>query len=278
MKKAMIMIMCILLLGGCGAGELNSSTAPSDKEGSNAAIPNDIPHQLKDVDKEKLDSAIQYWSKSYLNLLDSAFFKNRNHESFQQTSHRLYRPGEQFEIDADSLSRDGRYEVRFLQFNEEDKNFKTLLEETVYRDDPDFIIDIPEQENVTYYIEQIALNSKNEVLKQEYHRVFVPYNDVNGRIDTDKAVYSSGETMKVTLKNLGTVEIGTGYGVGFEKWNGKQWRNYEFEQMVPEPLIILRTGQSFSEDVKLKGFKKGTYRVVEGLADGHNVSSIFTVE
>ncbi|WP_243355275.1 hypothetical protein [Bacillus litorisediminis] len=172
MKKAMTIIMCILLISGCGSGELNNSGSaiPVDEQ-NKGKIPNDVPQQLKEVDQGKLDTAIPYWSQSYLDLLDSIFFEKRNREAFQRTSHRLYRTGDQFEIDADSLPRDGRYEVKFLKFNEAENQFETILEETVDRNDPDFLIDIPEQENITYYLEQIALNSKNEVLKQEYHRI-----------------------------------------------------------------------------------------------------------
>ncbi|WP_243300189.1 immunoglobulin-like domain-containing protein [Bacillus litorisediminis] len=279
MKKAMTIIMCILLISGCGSGELNNSGSaiPVDEQ-NKGKIPNDVPQQLKEVDQGKLDTAIPYWSQSYLDLLDSIFFEKRNREAFQRTSHRLYRTGDQFEIDADSLPRDGRYEVKFLKFNEAENQFETILEETVDRNDPDFLIDIPEQENITYYLEQIALNSKNEVLKQEYHRIFVPYNEVNARIDIDKTLYSSGDTMNVTLKNLGTVEIGTGYGVEFEKWDGERWNRYEFEQIVTLQLIILKTGESFSKDVELKGFEKGIYRVIESLPDNHKISAAFTVE
>ncbi|WP_028391407.1 immunoglobulin-like domain-containing protein [Bacillus cihuensis] len=279
MKKAMPIFMCILLLVGCGSGEItNSSSETPEDERNKVAILNDVPQQLKEVDQDKLDTAIQYWSQSYLDLLDSTFFEKKNRESFQLTSHLLYRPGDQFEIDADSLPRDGRFEVKFFKFIEAEKKFETILEETVDRNNTDFLIEIPEQENITYYLEQIALNSKNEVLKQEYHRIFVPYNEVNARIDIDKTLYSSGETMKITLKNLGTVELGTGYGVQFEKWDGERWDQYEFKQIVTAQLIILRTGQSFSEDVQLKEFEKGTYRVTEGLPDDHKISVAFTLD
>lgn len=84
--------------------------------------------------------------------------------------------------------------------------------------------------------------------------------------------------MKVTLKNLGTVELEIGYGVRFEKWDGERWNQYEFKQIVTGQLIILRTGQSFSEDVQLKEFEKGTYRVIEGLPDDHKISAAFTLD
>ena len=279
MKKVFAIFICIILLCGCSLGEMsNGDSATPDNELSRANIPNDVPQQLKEIDNGKMDKAILYWSKSYLDLLDSSFFEIRNRESYYRKSHRVYRPGEEIEIDADSLPRDGRYEVNLLKFNRTDKVFETIIEEKVNRNDPDFIVEIPEEENVTYYLEQIALNTKNEILKQEFHRLFVPYNEVNAKIDIDKTMYSSGDTMKVTLKNLGTVELGTGYGGYFEKWDGERWNPYDFEQIVAAIEIRLRTGQSFSKDVVLKGFNTGTYRVFEKLPGDHKISVAFKIE
>lgn len=279
MKKVIAMFICIILSGcSTGGGINNGNSATLDKEINSTAIHNDVPQQLKEIDNEKMDKAILYWSKSYLDLLDSIFFENRSRESYYLRSHRVYRPGDQIEIDADSLPRDGRYEVKLMKFNRTDKLFETIIEKTVNRNDPDFIVEIPEGENVTYYLEQIALNTKNEVLKQEFQRLFVPYNEVNAKIELDKTLYSPGDTMKVTLKNLGTVELSTGYGVHFEKWDGERWNPYDFEQIVDAILIILRTDQSFSQDVLLEGFETGTYRVLVELPGNHKISVAFKVE
>ncbi|GIN62451.1 hypothetical protein J27TS8_24440 [Robertmurraya siralis] len=270
--KNIYLFLLFLLLTGCSSDEI---TKP-DVKGEN--IHNEIPQQLKAVDKTKLNTAIQYTSKSYLDLLDSAFFGDRDPKSFQQTIHRLYRPGEKFEINPNTLSRGGRYEVRFLKFNDEERAFETILEETVHRDDPLFTIQIPDDENVAYYIEQIAINKDNEVRKQEYHRLFVPYDELNAKIDLDKSIYSQGDTMIVTLKNLGTVEISTGYGIILEKWNGEGWEPYNFGQMVPAIAIIVRKNESFSQDVKLDELEKGTYRVIEELGENEKISVSFTME
>lgn len=279
MKKGIAIFISIIILGGCSSGEMNNGdSATPDNELSRDAISNDVPQQLKEIDNGKMDNAILYWSKSYLDLLDSSFFENRSRESFYLKSHRVYRPGEQIEIDADSLPRDGRYEVNLFKFNSTDKLFETIIEETVNRNDPDFSVKIPEGENVTYYLEQIALNTKNKVLKQEFQRLFVPYNEVNAKIDIDKTLYSSGDTMKVTLTNLGTVELGTGYGTHFEKWDGERWNPYDFEQIVYLIAFRLRTGKSFSQDVVLKGFETGTYRVIEKIPGDHKISVAFKVE
>lgn len=65
--KNIYLFLLFLLLTGCSSDEI---TKP-DVKGEN--IHNEIPQQLKAVDKTKLNTAIQYTSKSYLDLLDSAF-------------------------------------------------------------------------------------------------------------------------------------------------------------------------------------------------------------
>lgn len=274
MKKIGIMIICMFFLSGCSISEINkgNSVKPDEVE-----LPNKIPQQLKQVDKEKLDSAIPYMSKSYLDLLDSVFFAGENAEDYYRESHRVYQPGEEIVIDADSLPRDGRYEVSFMKFNQDEKTFETLLKETVNRNDDDLHIRIPDEENSAYYVREIALNTKNEILKREYQRIFVLFNEVNARIDLDRTYYSPGDTMKVTLKNLGTVELDTGYGVILEKLDGERWEPYPLNRDVPAILITLRTGQTFSQDVSLKGLEKGTYRIIHGMA-GEQISVAFMIE
>lgn len=227
-------------------------------------IPNDLPQQLKEVDQAKMDNAIPYMSKSFLDLMDTNFFENGDREDYYLKSHQIHKPGDQITVYANSLPRDGRYEVRFAKFNRADRKFENIIETTVNRNDPNLVITLPEEENVSYYLEEIQLNSKNEVLKKEFQRAFVLYNEVNKRIDIDQTVYSSGDTMTVTFTNLGTGEIHTGYGVNFEKWNGESWEEYEFQQVVINVGIILRKGDSFTQEVKLEGFEKGTYRLIRG--------------
>lgn len=227
-------------------------------------IPNDLPQQLKEVDQAKMDNAIPYMSKSFLDLMDTNFFENGDRDDYYLKSHQIHKPGDQITVYANSLPRDGRYEVRFAKFNRADRKFENIIETTVNRNDPNLVITLPEEENVSYYLEEIQLNSKNEVLKKEFQRAFVLYNEVNKRIDIDQTVYSSGDTMTVTFTNLGTGEIHTGYGVNFEKWNGESWEEYKFQQVVINVGIILRKGDSFTQEVKLKGFEKGTYRLVSG--------------
>jgi len=261
LKKTIIMLLCLILLSACSS---KSQFTNMNSEQINETIPNDLPQQLKEVDQAKMDNAIPYMSKSFLDLMDTSFFENGDRKEYYLKSHKIHEPGDQLIVYSNSLPRDGHYEVRFAKFNRAERKFENIIETTVNRNDPNLVITLPEEENVSYYLEEIQLNSKNEVLKKEFQRAFVLSNEVNSRIDIDKTIYSSGDTMTVTFTNLGTGEIQTGYGVNFEKWDGESWKDYEFEQMVPDVGIILRSGGSFSQEVKLKGFKKGIYRVMGG--------------
>ncbi|QVY61084.1 immunoglobulin-like domain-containing protein [Cytobacillus gottheilii] len=278
MKKIILLALFALFVTGCNSGTAGTDQVKKEKEEPDITIPNDLPQQLKEIDKSKVNTAIQFESKSFLDLMDSIFFENRDQEGYQLTTHRVYKAGDQFEIDPDRLSPTARYEVEFLKFNYDERKFETILEKTVERQDPSYFITIPDEENAVYYIEQVALGEMDEIRKQEYHQIFVPYNERNARIDLDKTHYSPEEKMTVTLTNLGTIELGTGYGVILEKWNGEAWAQFEFEQMVTLQMFILRNGGTFSQDVELSQLEKGTYRVIQTLTEDDRISASFTIE
>ncbi len=167
--------------------------------------------------------------------------------------------------------------MRFTKFNSKNSTFQTLFQKTINRNDSNLIIDIPEEENVTYYLEQIAFNSYNEVLKKEIHLVFVPYNELNARIQIDKAIYSSEDTILVTLENIGINNINT--GIEFEKWNGNKWNKFNDKQMIPAIMgPIIKTGESFIEEIVLNEFDKGLYRVVMRWSSDQEIAVAFRVE
>ncbi|MEW9109953.1 MAG: immunoglobulin-like domain-containing protein [Cytobacillus gottheilii] len=278
MKKIILLALFALFVTGCDSGMAGTDQVKKGIEEQDITIPNDLPQQLKEIDKSKVNTAIQFESKSFLDLMDSVFFENRDQEGYQRTTHRVYKAGDQFEIDPDGLSPTARYEVEFLKFNYEERKFETIIEKTVERQDPSYFITIPDEENVAYYIEQVAIGENDEIRKQEYHQIFVPYNEINARIDLDKTHYSPEEKMTVTLTNLGTIELNTGYGVILDKWNGESWEQFEFEQMAPDIGILLRNGDTFSQDVELSQLEKGTYRVIETLTEDDRISASFTIE
>lgn len=278
MKKTITLCLSLWLLTGCTSNETVKNGTEEVVKDNHAAVFNDIPQQLKEIDRAKMNTAIRHSSKSYLALLDSAFFADRDPESFQQTSHSLYRPGEKFEINPNTLSRGGKYEVRFLKFNNTENIFETIFEETVHRDDPLFTIQIPDEENVVYYIEQIALNKDHEVRKQEYHRLFVPYNELNARIELNKTTYSAGDTMTITLVELGTIPLGFRAGRTFEKWDGENWKLYKADKMESGQLISVQMDDFHYPEYTECRFEKGTYRIIEKLTEQDKISALFTVE
>ncbi|MFJ7827439.1 immunoglobulin-like domain-containing protein [Psychrobacillus sp. NPDC096623] len=119
----------------------------------------------------------------------------------------------------------------------------------------------------------------NDIPQQlkETHQGEMPSTEINARLDIDTNSYSSGDKMKLTLKNLGAAELRTGYGAYFEKMDGENWKTLYYEQAVPTIEIHVEPNDSFSEHILLRDLEKGTYRVIKQI-DEQKLSVVFTVK
>jgi hypothetical protein len=87
-------------------------------------------------------------------------------------------------------------------------------------------------------------------------------------VTTDRKVYSPGDTMKITIKNISENTLyfgGLYYSLVFERWDGSAWRHYESirQQQV---IAVLKPGQEghVTKELRLgsgEDYAIGKYRV-----------------
>lgn len=95
--------------------------------------------------------------------------------------------------------------------------------------------------------------------------VIVPEQKVEAKMTTDKTVYKVGETVKLTVTNLGDTPIGVGRPYEVYYWNGSAW--VFSDELTPDAwtmeLILLEKGESFTQKISLNKAVPGKYKVVK---------------
>ncbi|RLQ96816.1 immunoglobulin-like domain-containing protein [Falsibacillus albus] len=266
MKYFLLIITSILfILGGC---QYDNVTAPivNSKE---ATFYNELPSQYKTIDKAKLQSAIPIRSRSYLKMLNDAF-KKQTSSDYVSSSHSVYvrNPNVHITFDSGFIPINGTYEFTLYEYVPEMKKFVVLNKEVTLSKRDKATFKLPNKENKAYYVGKVAKDHNGKIVKREYTEVFVPYNVYNAKIELNKTVLTSSESLEVTLTNLGVKDLTTGYGVQMEKLQKNSWISYQLHQFVPLVMMVLTTGQSFSQWGDLKELTPGTYRIVYPIGDG----------
>ena len=111
--------------------------------------------------------------------------------------------------------------------------------------------------------------------------VIVPEQKVEAKMTTDKTVYRVGETIKLTITNLGDTPVGVGRPYEVYYWNGSAW--VFSDELTPDiwtlELILLEKGESFTQEISLEKAVPGKYKVVKRVfGEGTDIAVELEVE
>lgn len=146
-----------------------------------------------------------------------------------------------------------------------------------------FSANLPSEGDALYLLSAEVLGPEGSPEDTLLSSIYVPLQEMNAEIFTDKDVYRPGETMYLTVKNAGPSELQYGLPYMLEKWEDHEWRTLSLRQTWEDIGIITIPGQIYEQPVPLPDLKSGKYRIIKELKAeeaGWNatLAAVFTVE
>jgi hypothetical protein len=183
----------------------------------------------------------------------------------------------------EKLDRDVRIKLTEIVESLDDREMiseEIVHADTVSSDEVIFNSNLPEKENATYVLSAEILNKEGEVEDTRISTIYVPKQEMNAALSTDKKLYQNDDKeAMLTLSNYGPTFLMLGKSYIVEKKVNEEWRMVPLELAFEDIGIILPVGDNYEQTVDLSSLDPGEYRFVKDFhVDGLDLSATLATE
>jgi hypothetical protein len=159
--------------------------------------------------------------------------------------------------------------LRF-RLSELDKNYKpiAILDELLITKSrinapwsPRYTSQLSEKEDMLYLLSVEALSTNEEIEDTILSVIYVPDQELKAKLSLDKQQYTTKEKPILKITNHGAVVINCGLTYYTEIYNGSDWEYAPIERVFPMPMITLKPGESYEQNVQIHDLVPGKYRI-----------------
>jgi hypothetical protein len=294
----LIMLLTIITLSACGQSSNPSKNASSNWEIGNGELSDSIGNNstVKSGAIELIGQGFYHentdqWQKLGFNTPTGTWFMHNGSGLFgygltvgtqavgAEVTVRLLGHND----NGETLDRDVR--IQLTEFVEGIDDRELIIEEIVHVDTVSseeviFNSDLPEKENAIYVLSAEIVNDQGEVEDTRISTIYVPKQEMNAALSTDKSVYQKDDKeAMLTLSNYGPTFLMLGKSYSIEKMVNGEWRIVPLNLAFEDIGIILPVGDKYEQIVDLSSLDTGEYRIVKDFhVDGIDLSATLASE
>ncbi|SHG28395.1 immunoglobulin-like domain-containing protein [Ornithinibacillus halophilus] len=206
----------------------------------------------------------------------------------------IKRPNDDFEVrlfahEEDGVTMDRDIRIQLTKRESLKEIEETIVDdfvyvETVFEDEQIYVNALPNEENVAYILTVEVLNQKGEVEDTRISYIYVPSEELNAAIKTDKNNYANSDSeLTLILENYGPTYLFFGKSYTVEKKVKGIWKTVPLELAFEDIGLNLSVNKTFEQQVSIEELDSGTYRVVKDIQASNmelsaTLAAEFTIE
>lgn len=239
--------------------------------------------------------SMMYSSDNYIEKTEYAapsgkwFFHNGDGSLGYGMTTGTQRAGDMYNVHLISHETDGEELDRHIriQLTKRDQQLQLeeiIHEETIYVDiihgeTEIYTNELPTEENAIYLLGMEILDELGEVEDTMARVIYVPKQEINATLETDKQTYQSSEIATLTLTNFGPTLLMLDTYYTIEKEVDGIWRVVPLDLAFEDIAIILTPPEQYEQKVDLKELTPGKYRIIKNIhADGTDLTASLAAE
>ncbi|MFD2045400.1 immunoglobulin-like domain-containing protein [Ornithinibacillus salinisoli] len=217
------------------------------------------------------------------------FHEGEGHLGYGLTSG-SQKPGEDFIVKLIGHEEEGLYmdrdiRVQLTLLDEQGEEKERIIDETIHVDtvlDEELVYEsnLPDIENVSYYLSSEILNKHGLVEDTRVSFIYVPAEEMNVVLQTDKQNYNKTKsTAKLIVKNYGPTILSLDKYYTIEKKVNGTWRIVPLTLAFEDIALYLDIEKEYEQSFEISELTEGDYRIIKEVrTDGHDVMAVLAAE